>query len=135
MGVDFSQLYSLLDLEPDCSLEQLKHAYRKRVAELHPDRRASQDPNDEATGRLATLLPLYRMAIQFHEQHGRLPGGMGDASTPKQPPPPRRDPAAPPLQPRRTPPEPLTTPGSHRWLLLVLVCLIAYLVLSALPHI
>lgn len=72
---DFSRLYAQLNLRPDCSLEEFKRAYRRRVAELHPDRRgqAAAPVDDEFS--LSELTSLYGLAMQFLKQHGRLPGG------------------------------------------------------------
>ncbi|MFT4255609.1 MAG: J domain-containing protein [Pseudoxanthomonas sp.] len=72
MHNDYSRLYAQLRLEPDCSLEELRCAYRKRVAELHPDRAGDAPPATEP--QLAALISLYRQALQFHAVHGRLPG-------------------------------------------------------------
>ncbi|WP_411832481.1 J domain-containing protein [Pseudoxanthomonas mexicana] len=72
MESDFSHLYSQLGLTSDCTLEALKHAYRKRVSELHPDRGGAD--GEEAQAQLVRLIASYRMAIQFHRRHGRLPG-------------------------------------------------------------
>ncbi|MGB3463460.1 J domain-containing protein [Rhodanobacter lindaniclasticus] len=70
---DFLDLYRLLDLEPGCGLGEFKHAYRRRVAVLHPDRR-SDDPHGVAAQRLQQLTAMYGMAMEFHRAHGRLPG-------------------------------------------------------------
>ncbi|MFC3715272.1 J domain-containing protein [Luteimonas soli] len=132
MGLDFSQLYSLLGLEPGCSLEELKHAYRKRVAELHPDRHSPKSRDDKQSIQLARLIPLYKDAIHFHEQHGRLPGSVV-VETPTVPA--SRGMASSRAFPRKrgTAPETSPIPASHWWLLLGLACLIGYLVLSAFP--
>lgn len=133
MGLDFSHLYSLLDLEPDCSLEELKLAYRKRVAELHPDRQALRpDGSDEGTGsagiQLAALTPLYRRALRFHELHGRLPGSdTGDATAPG-PLPTARQASRRPRSSRSDADASSRIPASHWWLLAALACLVAYLV-------
>lgn len=72
---DFLKLYSQLDLQPDCSLDDFKYAYRRRIGELHPDR-AGAAPGDGADQALLSDLSLtYAAAIRFHKQHGRLPGG------------------------------------------------------------
>lgn len=127
MGLDFSQLYSLLDLEPGCSLEELKHAYRKRVAELHPDRHAFRADAESGDVQLATLTPLYRMALQFHESHGRLPGSA--AATAAASGPLRATRRAMPRPPDEPPSEQAPRiPASHRWLLIGLACLVAWLV-------
>lgn len=132
MGLDFSQIYALLKLEPGCSLEEFKLAYRKRVATLHPDRNASRGADDDEAVQLATLSQLYRTAIRFHHTHGRLPGSA--AREPSAPdvrkaqlcalPPPRRAASE---QPRPA------IPAGHWALLAALACLVAYLVLSQAP--
>ncbi|HEY0505334.1 MAG TPA: J domain-containing protein [Lysobacter sp.] len=73
MSQDFALLYLQLGLHPDCSLEDLKRAYRVRVAELHPDRHIGQSSSDDARA-LTELTALYSGAIRFHRIHGRLPG-------------------------------------------------------------
>ena len=79
--LDFSQLYSQLNLQPDCSLEDFKRAYRRRVAELHPDKHAADAvPANLKQMSLSELISLYGMAMQFHKRHGRLPGGAAKAS-------------------------------------------------------
>ncbi|MDI9240389.1 J domain-containing protein [Lysobacter sp. LF1] len=72
MSQDFALLYQQLGLHPDCGLEDLKRAYRVRVAELHPDRHLDQ--SSEAHSALTELTALYSGAIRFHRIHGRLPG-------------------------------------------------------------
>ncbi len=72
MKPDFPLLYSQLGLNPDCSLDELKRAYRRRIAELHPDRQPQLPANDMA---LSDLNSIYALALRFHKQHGRLPGG------------------------------------------------------------
>jgi hypothetical protein len=70
---DFVFLYEQLGLAPGCTHAELRRAYRRRVAELHPDRRGAQaDAGDAA--RLQELTSAYAEATQFHRRHGRLPG-------------------------------------------------------------
>jgi len=76
MDSDFSHLYAQLGLRPGCSLAQLKHAYRRRVAGLHPDRQHADMPTDGM--ELPQLITLYKQALRFHARHGRLPGGTAD---------------------------------------------------------
>lgn len=68
---DFIALYQALGLDPDCSPEAFRQAYRKRVGLLHPDR-----PGESArsTRELQRLNALYTAAIEFQRRHGRLPG-------------------------------------------------------------
>jgi DnaJ domain len=70
---DFLLLYEELRVTPECSIEHFKRAYRRRVAELHPDRAPGQ-PNAAAMGRLQNLMRLHDEAMRFHARHRRLPG-------------------------------------------------------------
>jgi hypothetical protein len=67
---DFVALYAELGLRADCTAQELKLAYRRRVGELHPDRVDSIG----ATGQLQQLNRLYEAAMEFQRLHGRLPG-------------------------------------------------------------
>ncbi|MBB1472365.1 MULTISPECIES: hypothetical protein [unclassified Luteimonas] len=70
-ATDFARLYAELGISPPCTLEVFKRAYRRRVAELHPDRpsTAARDP-----ARLIALNVGYAAVLDFHREHGRLPG-------------------------------------------------------------
>src|ERR1700761_4516780 len=86
---DFLLLYAELKVNPDCSLDHFKRAYRRRVAELHPDR-AQGKPSPAAMVRLQALTRLHDEAMPFHARHGRLPGATQAAqSGPTDTPPPR----------------------------------------------
>lgn len=66
---DFMVLYFELGVGPGCSMEGLRLAYRRRVADLHPDR-----GGDAGGDALKALNKRYAAAIDFHRHHGRLPG-------------------------------------------------------------
>lgn len=68
--LDFSQLYIQLGVEPGCSLEDFRRAYRRRISVLHPDRNALPAETDLAS----ELNVLYESALDFHKRFGRLPG-------------------------------------------------------------
>lgn len=88
---DFFTLYQQLGLKPGCTFDELKAAYRRRVAELHPDRRGTDaDPADAV--RLQELTAAYNAASTFHRRYGRLPGGVHAA--PRAPMPRAAQPAA-----------------------------------------
>jgi len=78
-NIDFVELYRELGLPPDCNQEALTLAYRRLVAELHPDRHGE----GAGTARLRRLNQLYQAAMEFHRIHGHLPG-----ARPASPPPP-----------------------------------------------
>lgn len=77
---DFMVLYRELGIEPDCSMDGLRMAYRRRVADLHPDR-----GGDVGGDELKALNRLYAAAIDFHRHHGRLPGAAARAPASRQP--------------------------------------------------
>jgi hypothetical protein len=66
---DFAALYRALGVDPGDGMEAFRRAYRRRVGELHPDRRNDGDGFD-----LQRLNALYASAIRFHREYGRLPG-------------------------------------------------------------
>lgn len=80
MNPDYSRLYLELDLQPACGIDELRQAYRRHVANLHPDR-SKAGVQDAGRLPLPDLNALYREAIRFHLRYGRLPG----ASQPRAP--------------------------------------------------
>jgi len=73
MEPDLSLLYSELDLPLDCTLEEFKCAYRRRISELHPDRKGEHQA-PEAQEALLALISTYVAVNRFHRRHGRMPG-------------------------------------------------------------
>ena len=67
---DFAALYRELGIDATCSLAELRSAWRRRVAKLHPD----QGGSAEDTGRLQQLNQRYDAALDFHARYGRIPG-------------------------------------------------------------
>lgn len=67
---DFAALYRELGIDATCSLTELRGAWRRRVAKLHPD----QGGSAEDTGRLQQLNRLYDAALDFHGRYQRMPG-------------------------------------------------------------
>lgn len=133
---DFLALYHELELNPGaCGLSELKQAYRRRVVQLHPDRRADEQSNPSDPDRLQRLTALYGAAIAFERRYGRLPGAEpvsrraagsinsgaaidgGHVTTGSQPPVAHRET----VSPRRSTPEP--TAMWRRYLLALLILL------------
>lgn len=73
---DFIGLYRELDIGADCDPEAFRLAYRRRVADLHPDR--TGDP--AAAEALKSLNLRYAAALAFAREHGRLPGSAPSAT-------------------------------------------------------
>lgn len=77
---DFITLYEELKLGAQCDLAEFKRAYRKRVTQLHPDHQGEAGDMP----RLQRLNRMYDAALDFHREHGRLPGAP-PARTPAKP--------------------------------------------------
>lgn len=80
---DFVELYRRLGVRPGCSIDEFRLAYRRHVAELHPDR--TGEPSLQQLARLQHLNAMYGAAIDFHRQHGRLPGTIQRRAPPLRP--------------------------------------------------
>jgi hypothetical protein len=78
---DFLDLYRRLGLNPGCGLDELKQAYRRHVAAMHPDRQAGRPADARMASRLQRLNAQYGAAMDFHRRYGRLPGAP-QSSTP-----------------------------------------------------
>ena len=121
---DFFQFYQQLGLNPDCSLEELKNAYRRRVAELHPDRQPAGHHDPASAASLQELTAAYNAATGFRRRYGRLPGAhhlRAAAATPR----PGR---------REYPPELGSRSTGLRWVVLglLLLAMLAWLLWSTL---
>jgi hypothetical protein len=116
-GTDFLLLYKELRLRPGCGPDEFRQAYRRRVAELHPDR-VQHHLYEDASARLSNLNAMYASAMEFHKQYGRLPG---EASV-YRPDPAQRQP------PPQTPAPSEATPKRASWFLTALLVIAALVV-------
>lgn len=122
-GTDFIAFYRELGIAPECTPEELKRAYRRRVSGLHPDRVGDRGGGEEA---LKALNLGYAAALEFHRTHGRFPG----AASTRPAPPASRSMIR---EPYRNPADDAgddATRRHPRWLLLALVLLLVVLVAS-----
>jgi hypothetical protein len=78
-GTDFIAFYRELGIAPECTPEELKRAYRRRVSGLHPDRVGDRGGGEEA---LKALNLGYAAALEFHRTHGRFPGAASTRPAP-----------------------------------------------------
>ena len=74
MNPDYNHLYLELGLQPDCGIDELRHAYRRHVSSLHPDRGERTKAAGARSLPLSDLNALYDEAIRFQVRYGRLPG-------------------------------------------------------------
>lgn len=118
-GTDFLLLYKELRLRPGCALDEFRNAYRRRVAELHPDR-VQHHLYEDAAARLSSLNAMYSAAMEFHKLHGRLPGEVANY---------RPEPARPTPKAPTPAPETVTQPPRRAsWLVPALLILAALIV-------
>lgn len=122
---DFLKLYRELGIEPGCTLQAFKQAYRRRVAGLHPDRMGGGRHDSEG---LKELNRQYAASLAFQRLHGRLPGATPTPATRSSTPPPRLERM---LETRRSRPPVLPHRPPNRWLLLV-ISLVAIIPLCSL---
>lgn len=61
-------------------MAELKQAYRRHVAALHPDRQQGRPADARTASRLQRLNAQYGAAMEFHRRYGRLPGAPQAAS-------------------------------------------------------
>ena len=78
---DFLTLFQELGLPANCTLDELKLAFRRRVSQLHPDRAAGQV--GDAESRLQRLTAMYNAALDFHRRYGRMPGNSSKPTPPR----------------------------------------------------
>ncbi|MDN5780844.1 MAG: hypothetical protein L0H23_02290 [Luteimonas sp.] len=126
---DYNHLYLELGLQPGCGVDELRHAYRRHVAGLHPDRGEPDQRRDHGSLSLPDLNALYGEAIRFQQRHGRLPGApqpvLVRASTPTPP-------ALASVDAVSSPGDAPVNPGRRLWLALLLIAaVIAGLVLGS----
>lgn len=67
--IDFDALYRELGVDPNDGTATVRSAYRRRVAEIHPDRASGSDSTE-----LQRLNGMYAAAMRFERDFGRLPG-------------------------------------------------------------
>lgn len=68
MPADYLADYRLLGLQPGCDLPTLEKTWRRRLAELHPDRAGPAGADALHSANVA-----FRRLRAFERQHGRLP--------------------------------------------------------------
>lgn len=122
MAPDFPSLYAELGLTPDCSLEEFKQAYRRRIAQLHPDRRGAAAYSGDARALLSELTAGYMAITRFHRQYGRMPGSVGHAAAFQ-----RSRPAARPLLSDSASGDDTRPPRPAVWVLVLLLALLVLL--------
>lgn len=72
---DFSRLFDALGVEPGCSWEEARRAYRRQAQSWHPDRFPESSPERaEAEKKFKRINRAYQILAAYWKQFGELPG-------------------------------------------------------------
>jgi hypothetical protein len=69
----YEKCYKLLNINIDCSWEELRKAYRTLVHKWHPDRCVDDKEKALATDKLKDLNTAYKQLSDYYNKHGVLP--------------------------------------------------------------
>lgn len=70
----YSQFYRALNLNPDCTWEELRNAYRKLVRLWHPDRYAENDDKKAyAAEKIKEINTAFSALEKYFKEHDKLP--------------------------------------------------------------
>jgi len=70
------QYYQILNINPECSWEELRRAYKKQIQKWHPDRFASNssDKEAEAAGdKIKNINNAFNYFLKYYNDNGYLP--------------------------------------------------------------
>jgi DnaJ-class molecular chaperone len=73
--MDLLKCYQILDAPQDCTWEELRTVYRRRVQKHHPDR-YQQQPEKQliAKERMLELNKAFNTLAEYYKKNGHLPG-------------------------------------------------------------
>lgn len=70
----YSECYSILNIQPGCSMETLRKKYKTLIQKWHPDRISkSPEKTYEATSKVIAINIAYHELEQYYKKEGRLP--------------------------------------------------------------
>lgn len=77
---NFLAMYGRLGLDADCSEAELRQAYRRYIADRHPDRQRERPAMELAEVQQVTA--MFAAAMAFYRERGHLPGSAPARATP-----------------------------------------------------
>ena len=70
----FDDCYKILLINPECSWEELRRAYKLQIKRWHPDRYDINSPEKQiAEDKVKYITAAYKQLFEYHRIHGTLP--------------------------------------------------------------
>lgn len=79
MSINYDRNYRVLGVEPGCSWEELRSAYRRMVRAWHPDHRPAPGESDQPSNdTIKEITHAFRSLSDYRRRHGYLPAPAAD---------------------------------------------------------
>lgn len=70
----YAECYRILDVDPACSWDELRRAYKVQIHQWHPDKFADKTPEKAAANdKIKSITTAHQQLVMFYREHGRLP--------------------------------------------------------------
>ncbi|MDQ1363867.1 MAG: hypothetical protein QG652_1729 [Pseudomonadota bacterium] len=70
----YTECYRILDVNPACSWDELRRAYKHQIQKWHPDRFADKTAEKEAADdKIKRITAAHQQLVAYYRQHGKLP--------------------------------------------------------------
>lgn len=70
----YAECYRILDVDPACSWDELRRAYKLQIQKWHPDRFADKTAEkDAADDKIKRITAAHQQLVAYYRRHGKLP--------------------------------------------------------------
>lgn len=70
----YAECYRILEIDPSCSWDELRRAYRLQIQKWHPDKFADSSPQKTAADdKIKCITTANQQLAVYYRQHGKLP--------------------------------------------------------------
>lgn len=70
----YADCYKILDIDPACSWDELRRAYKLQIQKWHPDKFAENSAeNDAANDKIKRITTAHQQLVAYYRRHGKLP--------------------------------------------------------------
>lgn len=82
----YADCYKILDVEPTCSWDELRRAYKLQIQKWHPDKFAENTTEkDAANDKIKRITTANQQLVAYYRRHGKLPAPETEPSQRKLP--------------------------------------------------